>query len=409
MTSARLFLLLAPYALAYGASYFFRNTNAVAGPVLAVEFSLNAQSLGLLTSAYFLTFALAQVPLGMALDRFGPARVNTLMLLSSALGAAVFALAQDATTLAIGRALIGLGAGCGLMAVMSATHMWAPKARVATIIGFIMSVGGIGALTASSPLQWAISAVGWRAVFWGLCAYCTVTAVAVFATRGAVKPAAASASFAELTAGVKTVFAAGRFWRYALPVMFVLGTMLAFQTLWAATWLRDVTGMRDKVAISHVLFALNLGMTFAFLLNGLIADKLYARGVARETTLKGYFIITLLAQVWIMAAPTTLPHLAWALYVYGANSSVLAYSILVAQFPAPLTSRVNTAINLMAFATAFVLQWVIGAVLNSYPVNVAGYAVLGYYQAWMMLFGIQLLVVGQLWITRSQPPSHALQ
>ena len=100
----RLFL---PFAGAYFLSYHFRTANAVVGPVLAEEFSLGAADLGLLTSTYFLVFGAAQLPLGMLLDRFGARRVEALLLLFAAAGAAVFASADAIVGLAFGRGLIG--------------------------------------------------------------------------------------------------------------------------------------------------------------------------------------------------------------------------------------------------------------------------------------------------------------
>ena len=86
--------LLAPFAFGYFCSYFFRSINAVAGPALAVEFGLGPQELGLLTSVYFLTFAAAQLPIGLALDRFGPSRVNLVLLTFIAVGALLFSVAK---------------------------------------------------------------------------------------------------------------------------------------------------------------------------------------------------------------------------------------------------------------------------------------------------------------------------
>ena len=101
--------LFLPFAGAYFLSYLYRTANAVIGPVLSAELALGAAGLGLLTSAYFLSFAAAQLPLGILLDRFGARRVESGLLLIAAVGAAVFALGQGIAELAIGRALIGLG------------------------------------------------------------------------------------------------------------------------------------------------------------------------------------------------------------------------------------------------------------------------------------------------------------
>src|SRR3990170_5915480 len=87
--------VFAPFAFAYLFSQAFRVINAVLAPDLAREFALDAQALGLLTSAYFLAFAAFQIPLGILLDRFGPRRTEAGLLLFAAAGSAAFAVAQS--------------------------------------------------------------------------------------------------------------------------------------------------------------------------------------------------------------------------------------------------------------------------------------------------------------------------
>ncbi len=75
MGSVPIFLRVAlPFLAGYFVSYLYRMVNAVLGPTLAAEFGLTAGGLGLLSSVYFLAFALFQLPLGLLLDRFGPRR-----------------------------------------------------------------------------------------------------------------------------------------------------------------------------------------------------------------------------------------------------------------------------------------------------------------------------------------------
>lgn len=100
--------VLAPFALAHFVSYLYRTVNAVVYPHLARDLGLTADSLGLLTGAYFLTFAAAQLPIGIALDRFGPRKVQVPLLSIAALGAWGFANAQTLSELVISRGLIGL-------------------------------------------------------------------------------------------------------------------------------------------------------------------------------------------------------------------------------------------------------------------------------------------------------------
>ena len=70
-----------PFAGGYYLSYLYRTVNAIISPDLVREFSLGPGDLGLLTSSYFLTFALFQLPLGILLDRYGPRRVNAGLLM----------------------------------------------------------------------------------------------------------------------------------------------------------------------------------------------------------------------------------------------------------------------------------------------------------------------------------------
>ncbi|NOQ52071.1 MAG: MFS transporter, partial [Desulfuromonadaceae bacterium] len=112
-TLIRLFL---PFGLGYFVSYLFRTVNAVIAPDLVADLGLTPADLGLLTSAYFLAFAAFQLPLGLLLDRFGPRRVESALLLFAAAGALLFARAESLLGLIVGRALIGLGVSACLMA-----------------------------------------------------------------------------------------------------------------------------------------------------------------------------------------------------------------------------------------------------------------------------------------------------
>ena len=96
--AARLVLVVVvPFAAGYFMSYLYRNINAVVGRYLIDELGLPGADIGLLTAAYFFTFALAQIPIGIMLDRFGPRRVNSALLCVAATGAILFSFAAIAT------------------------------------------------------------------------------------------------------------------------------------------------------------------------------------------------------------------------------------------------------------------------------------------------------------------------
>ncbi|MCB1809326.1 MAG: MFS transporter, partial [Candidatus Competibacteraceae bacterium] len=126
--------------------------------------NLDAADLGLLTSVYFLAFALFQLPLGILLDRFGPRRVETTLLLVAASGALLFAYSETSGGLLLGRALIGMGVSACLMASFKTTASWFPRARVPAMNAWIMTAGGLGALSATRPVELALEFTDWRGV-----------------------------------------------------------------------------------------------------------------------------------------------------------------------------------------------------------------------------------------------------
>lgn len=149
MTALLALRIVLPFAFGYFLSYLYRAVNAVIAPDLTHDMGLDASALGLLTAAYFLTFAAFQLPLGILLDRYGPRRVEAALLIFAAIGAALFAWAPNEGTLIFARALIGFGVSACLMAAFKAYVMWFPMERLALINGIHLTAGGLGALMAT--------------------------------------------------------------------------------------------------------------------------------------------------------------------------------------------------------------------------------------------------------------------
>jgi MFS family permease len=154
-----------PFVAAYYLSYLFRSINALIAGRLASELGLGAGDLGLLTSVYFLTFAAAQIPIAVLLDRYGPRRIQSALLVAAAVGAALFAASDSFPMLLAGRALIGLGVAAALNAGFKALALWFPKDRLTLLNGLMVMLGALGAVTATAPAEWLLAWIGWRGIF----------------------------------------------------------------------------------------------------------------------------------------------------------------------------------------------------------------------------------------------------
>src|SRR3990172_2114371 len=343
-----------PFAVGIFLSQWFRSVNAVVSADLIRELSLDAWTVGLLTSSYFLAFSIGQIPVGVALDRFGPRRTESFLLLFAAAGALVFARSESTLGLMLGRGLIGFGVSACLMASFQAFMLWAPSARIPLLNGAVMAVGALGALSATAPVEWALSFVTWRELFAALAV--VTLGVALFLHFQALDPEThRTASLREVSRGLGQVFASRIFWSVAPLSITHQGTYLAVQSLWAGPWLRDVAGLGRADVASH-LFTLALSMAVGFLGIGYVAERIGRRGVPPETLWTGCAIAFQAVQGAISFGFVTAPRALWIVFGLFGASGMLSYVILTRRFPIDMAGRGNACLNVLVFASAFGIQ-----------------------------------------------------
>lgn len=392
-TRLRIFL---PFALGYFLSYLYRTINAVLAPNLAADIGVDPSGLGLLTAAYFITFAAFQLPLGVLLDRYGPRRIEAALLLIAAAGAFVFARADTLTGLIIGRGLIGFGVSACLMAAFKAFVLWFPKEQLPRINGFQMAAGGLGALTATAPVEAALAITDWRGVFTLLGVLTLGVAAAIYFVVPERKTESGDLTFADQVRGVRTVLSSMAFWRIAPWATLSQATFLAIQGLWSGPWLRDVAGF-DRPAVAGTLFSVALAMIAGYLVLGTVAERLSRRGIAPMTVAAAGMILCMavLGLIALGVAAWAVP--LWILFGFSGTSSILPYAVLSQSFPLHLSGRANTALNLLVFVAAFSAQWSIGAVIGLWPSTAAGYAPDGYGAAFGAMLGLQAAAALWFW------------
>lgn len=351
-----------PFAAGYYLSYFLRNANAVIAPVLTRELELSAADLGLLTSTYLLVFGAFQIPLGILLDRYGPRKIEAGLLLIAAAGAVLFALGRDLPELALARGLIGLGVSACLMAAFKGFLQWFPPEKQASLTGAIMAAGGLGALTASVPLELALPILGWRGAFLFLAAAAVAAAAFIFFSLPEQKAEARGSTLKEQLRSVAEIFRDRRFWRFAPQMALFPGAFMALQGLWAVPWLMNVSGTSRAAAAGHLL-AMGLAMLACNLGVAALATRLSRAGIQPIMLLSGGTGLALACEgVIILGLGPTLP--LWAGFALFVSTGTLAYALLAALFRPELSGRVTTALNLLAFVGAFGLQWGIGLVVD---------------------------------------------
>lgn len=394
----RIFL---PLACGYLVSYIFRTINGTLSDDLIAAFALDARTLGLLTSVYFLAFVLSALPIGAALDAFGPRRVQAFLMTVAALGALVFALADNLALLLLGRALIGLGVAGALMAALKANALWVARPYLALANGGIVAFGGIGAIAATLPAGVLDADIGWRPIFLILAALSAATAIAVWVFLPG-RPAAGDSVRNPNVHGFADVLNDRRFLQLAPLSAAVVGSAFAIQGLWAARWLVDVDGFGPRSVLDELL-AMGAGLAAGSLLIGAAATWLRRWGIGEARVFGGFSLTFVAVQLAILANATIPPALLWGAMGAFAGMSVLSYSILDAIFPPGMVGRANSLLNVLHLAGAWLVQAAMGMVIDAWPATSAGhYPVIAYRVAFALPVGLQTL--GLMWFFRWSRP-----
>lgn len=383
---ARVFL---PFVAGYYLSYLFRTINALIASHLSSDIGIGAADLGLLTSVYFLVFAVAQIPVGILLDRFGPRRVQSALLLIAAVGAGLFAVSTGFLSLLIARAMIGLGVAAALTAGLKSIILWFPRERVALLNGYMVMLGSLGAVTATSPVEHLLAWMGWRQLFEILAAATGAIAILIYF---AVPERCIAPSTARPTLG--SVFRDRRFWRMAPLSATCVGSAWSLQGLWASPWLTDVEGL-VRVSLVHQLFIMSIALSGGAWLFGMTVHYVKRREVGAETILAMVAVLFIAAElVLILRAPlpTILP---WSVVAIVGTATVVSFAVIADYFPPELAGRANGALNVLHFGWAFLAQYATGLILEQWPMNDGHRTV----QAYQVAFGVSvaLQIAALIW------------
>jgi MFS family permease len=378
-----------PFAFGYYLSYLFRTISALTAEPLTAEFGLTPSSLGLLASAYFLTFAAAQIPIGVFLDRYGPRQVQAVLLVIAAGGAAMFGASDGFLSLLAGRALIGLGVAAALAAGLKATVLWFPKKRVALVNGWMVMLGALGAVTATAPSEWLLASIGWRGLFEWLAVATTVAAAAVYLLVPESPPSPSTGKIQPF-AGLREIYADPRFWRLAPLSATTIGTAWALQGLWAAPWLSDVEGL-DRAALVNHLLAMAVALSIGAVLLGALATALRRRNVQPQAVVGVVAALFMTVQTALILRWQLPSYILWCLIAAAGALTVLSYAILADNFPKELAGRANAALNVIHISAAFGLQELVGVVVECWPVEGTHHPMIAYQVAFGIDLALQLV------------------
>jgi predicted MFS family arabinose efflux permease len=377
-----------PFALGHFLSYVLRTINAILAPTLISELHLSASQIGILTSAYFLAFALGQLPVGLALDRYGPRRVQFTLLCFAALGCLWFSIANNLIELIAARALTGFGLAASFMGSLKAVSDWRPASRMPSMNGYLLAIGGLGAIASTVPAQVAVDAFGWRGIFLAIAVALVITALVIgtITPEPMDRPRRASTSFRSLVEVYRN-----RAFRRTIAVTLVPHiTYFAVQGLWLGTWLDQVASLEPHATATYLLAGM-IAMVVGTILVGRVTEWATAHGYkALDVAAIGLWFFAIIQAGLVLNGRPLAAAISIGFPLFGAFAG-LEFAIVAQSVPSSLTGRASTCLNLLVFTGSFLVQAGFGALLNILGDNFQGtYPPIAFQTAFGVLLFIQL-------------------
>jgi MFS family permease len=341
-------------------------------PTFMADLGITYAAAATIMTAYFWTYALVQVPVGILADRLGPRRMMLAFLGILVAGVIAFPLSRDYAQSLVTRSLIGLGAAGVWLPGLRLIHEWFPPQERGRATGLFSAGGGIGGTTALMLVPVLAEHFGWR---WGY----AMTLVPLLTTLALIyllvrpgplaerrSPAAASRA---TTAVLKDVLGVAALWPINVAVLFSYGAFIALVTFLPAFLVKQEGLTPGRAGL--VTGLITAGTVVSWPLAGFISDWLGRRKVIYLFS-QGMCVLSCLAFALLVPgagwAGAALVALFTGLMLGGL---VTPFVMVVELFPSALIGTASGVVNTFCFAGSLLIPVLIGKILDvsgSFPV-----------------------------------------
>jgi len=386
-------LIITIFILGYLLAIIFRSINGILAPNLIADINLTASSLGFLTSTLLIAHALAQIPLGVYLDSHGPKKVQITLLLLAAVGCVIFALSSNIYVMTFARLMIGVGFSGALMSGFRAVSMYLKPENAALGNGIIMSAGQVGLLVTSWPTEYLLNFFTWRGTY-GV--FIILIFIVVFLTYILIPKQGYtdnSKPVIDRLRDLKIVLRDPSIWRLGPLVWITGGSHIALLTLWAGPWFSNVASYgRDDVATGLTINA--IAAISGIFFSGLTAKILNRFNIGILKILTVILITHIFSLIPIIFFSPNIGAYFWIIFAMTGQGGILSYPWVTAKFGMSLSSRANTIVNLGTFVIAFFIQWLVGVVIDLFPlIDGITYNPMAFNVSFMIILVMQIMVL----------------
>ena len=358
--------------IAYFFVYFQRISVSVVGSDIVEEVG---GSIGILSTAYFWTYTIMQIPSGLMADRFGPRTACSVFLLIASLGSFITFIGDQFWMMVLGKMMIAAGMAVVYIPLMKLISVWFPKHDFAVLNGIVIAVGNVGAIAASGPLDMLADAIGWRDVFLVLgLVTLALSALRVFIVRdhpsqrglpsveevenrmNGTPVVESSAAKMPVFKGLAVVASGGRrFWCCALAYFLVYGSIMTFQGTWAIKYFDSVYDF--AFAASWMVTMVGIGKILSTVAIGTLTSRGILRS-KRHTMILGTACFTAVWAVVFLLAGKVDSYWFWFvtsfLFGFFGGFMTLSFTQVKEWYPIAISGTAVSGMNIFLFLGASV-------------------------------------------------------
>jgi MFS transporter, ACS family, L-galactonate transporter len=278
-------------AAAIAINYLDRSTIAIANPQIRAEFHMSAAQFGALQSAWSLAYALAQIPVGLLIDRLGPGILLGISMILWSIAVAAGGLVANYTRLIIARAVLGVTESPAYPTAVRVTSDWFQVSDRGVPTGVFNMGSNIG-IAIGPPLLTALMLLaGWRWMFIIMGMVGIGASVAWFwlyrdPGKAALGPADAvylQANKSRRSGAPITARQWGRLFRFRTTWAMMLGAFCSGYGIWMyVTWLPGYLEGEHHISIARTGYLASIPLLcsmFGSFCGGYASDRLIARGM----------------------------------------------------------------------------------------------------------------------------------
>ena len=403
-TPRRAWLVWGVGVAVYMVAVLQRTSLGVSGLDAAHRFGASAGVLASFAVLQLLVYSVLQIPVGVAVDHFGPRRLIVTGALVMALGQTTLALAESVPLAVLARVLVGAGDAMTFISVLRLVSVWFPPHRVPLVTQLTGILGQTGQVLSAVPLVALLHLRGWTPAFLSAAALSVLAGVLALALLRDSPDASRTQigdapTMSEVGDNLRTA------WRHPGTR---LGLWTHFTTQFSGTVFALLWGFPFLVSGEGLSRSTAGALLTTFVLAGMVAAPFMGVLVDRHPLRRSWLVLgvtTLTAGTW--AVVLALPHRAplWLLVVLvlvlalGGPGSLIGFDFARTFNPPNRLGTATGIVNVGGFVAALLTILLVGLVLDALSTG-AEYSL----NAFRAALSVQFLVwfVGSVGIVRTR-------